>query len=274
VSASPTSDSVTDRLGLELRDLALEIAREAAALVVQRRAAGVEVAATKTSDVDIVTEVDQASERLIRERILAVRPDDSILGEEGDDIHGTSGVRWIVDPVDGTVNLLYGVPAYAVSIAAEVEGQVVAGVVLNAATGVEYAAARGAGATRDGRPIRTRPQGPIDRRLVGTGFAYLRESRVRQAEAFMRLLPEIRDIRRIGACSLDLCAVAEGSLDAYLEEGVHLWDHAAGGLVATEAGAVVHTRPGRWGGVAVLCAPADGYQEFSDLIERIRYFGE
>jgi len=275
---TPATDPATGQLALELRDLALQIAREAAALVAERRAAGVEVAATKTSVVDVVTEVDQASERLIRERILASRPDDSILGEEGDDLHGTSGVRWIVDPVDGTVNLLYGVPAYAVSIAAEVQGpegpEVVAGVVLNAATGVEYAAARGAGATRNGQPIRTRPQGPVDRRLVGTGFAYLRESRVRQAEAFTRLLPEIRDIRRMGACSLDLCAVAEGSLDAYLEEGVHLWDHAAGGLVATEAGAVVRTSPGRWGGVAVLCAPKDGFEEFSELVQRIRYFGE
>jgi len=265
-------------MSAELRDLALEVAREAAALVADRRRHGVEVAATKSSLVDVVTEVDRASEALIRERILAKRPDDSFLGEEGDDVHGTSGVRWIVDPVDGTVNLLYGVPAYAVSIAAEADGpdgrRVVAGVVINAATGVEYAAALGEGATRDGQPIHTRPQGPLERRLVGTGFGYLRESRVIQADGLTRLLPEIRDIRRMGACALDLCAVAEGSLDAYLEEGVHLWDHAAGGLVAAEAGAVVHVRPGRWGGVALLCAPADGFDDFAALVARIRYFGE
>lgn len=257
-----------------LRDLAEKVALEAAALVAERRARGIEVADTKSSPVDVVTEVDRASEELIRGRILAERPDDAFLGEEGDDLPGTSGVRWVVDPVDGTVNLLYGLPAYAVSIAAEVDGEVVAGVVVNVATGNVWAAATGQGATRDGRPIRTRPQGPIDRRLVGTGFGYLPEARALQADALTRLLPQVRDIRRMGACALDLCAVADGSLDAYLEEGVHLWDHAAGGLVAREAGAVVRLRPGRWGGVAVLCAPRDGYDELAELVDRIGFFGE
>ena len=258
----------------ELRDLALGVAREAAGLVAERRAAGVEVADTKTSQVDVVTEVDRASEELILDRILAKRPDDSFLGEEGDDVHGTSGVRWIVDPVDGTVNLLYGLPAYAVSIAAEVDGEVVAGVVINVAAGTEYAAARGQGATRDGRPIRTRPQGPMARRLVATGFAYLPEARALQADGLTRLLPLIRDIRRFGSCALDLCSVAEGGVDAYLEEGVHAWDYAAGGLIAAEAGAVVRTHPGRWGGVALLCAPADGFDEFAALVDQIGCFGE
>lgn len=261
-------------MSAELRDLALEVAREAAALIAERRSAGVEVASTKTSLVDVVTEVDRASEALILALILAARPDDSFLGEEGDDVHGTSGVRWIVDPVDGTVNLLYGIPAYAVSIAAEVDGEVTAGVVINVASGVEYAAALGHGATRDGVPLRTRPQGPIGQRLVGTGFGYLRESRVLQAELLSHLLPEVRDIRRMGSCALDLCAVAEGALDAYLEEGVHAWDHAAGGLIAAEAGAVVRCTPGRWGGVAILAVPADGYQEFAALVDRIGQFGE
>ena len=257
-----------------LRDLALDVAREAAELVRERRAAGVEVAATKTSQVDVVTEVDRASEELIRARILAARPDDSFLGEEGDDLHGTSDVRWIVDPVDGTVNLLYGIPAYAVSIAAEVGGEVVAGVVINVASGVEYSASRGDGATRNGAPIRTRPAGPLAQRLVGTGFSYVRSSRVLQAELITALLPEVRDLRRMGSCALDLCAVAEGSLDAYLEEGVHAWDHAAGGLIASEAGAVVRTGPSRWGGVAILAVPADGFEEFAALIDGIGQFGE
>jgi myo-inositol-1(or 4)-monophosphatase len=261
-------------MSADLRDLALEVALEAARLVTERRAAGVEVAATKSSQVDVVTEVDRASENLIRERILAKRPDDAFLGEEGDDIEGTSGVRWVVDPVDGTVNLLYGLPAYAVSIAAEVGGEVTAGVVINVATGVVWTAVAGRGATRDGHPIRTRPQGPIGQRLVGTGFGYLPEARALQADSLTRLLPQVRDIRRMGACSLDLCAVADGSLDAYLEEGVQLWDYAAGGLIAREAGAVVRLRPGRWGGVAVLCAPTDGFGEFADLVDRIGYFGE
>jgi myo-inositol-1(or 4)-monophosphatase len=172
------------------------------------------------------------------------------------------------------VNLLYGLPAYAVSIAAEVDGEVVAGVVLNVASGVEYAAARGLGSTRDGIPISTRQQGPIGQRLVGTGFGYLRESRMLQAELVGRLLPEVRDIRRMGSCALDLCAVADGSLDAYLEEGVHAWDHAAGGLIAAEAGAVVRLTGSRWGGVAILAAPADGYREFATLVDQIGQFGE
>lgn len=257
-----------------LRDLALAVGRTAVALIVERRQLGIEVAGTKTSAVDVVTEVDRASEELIRSLILAARPEDSILGEEGDDLVGTSGVRWIVDPVDGTVNLLYGIPAYAVSIAAEVDGEVVAGVVINAASGVEYAAARGAGATRDGQAIRVRDAVPIDRRLVGTGFGYRRESRELQAAAVVRLLPEVRDIRRIGSCALDLCGVAEGSLDAYLEEGVHLWDHAAGGLVAQEAGATVQVRSSRWGGVGIVAAPAEGFTDFVVLIDEIGFFGE
>ena len=261
-------------MSTELRELALDVAREASVLIRELQQGGVAVADTKTSQVDVVTEIDRASEDLIRRRILAARPDDSFLGEEGDDVHGTSGVRWIVDPVDGTVNLLYGIPAYAVSIAAEIDGEVVAGVVINVASGVEYGAALGEGATRNDRPIRTRPQATMAQRLVGTGFSYLPESRALQAEALTRLLPRVRDIRRIGSCALDLCAVAEGALDAYLEEGVHAWDHAAGGLIAAEAGAVVRTTPGRWGGVAILCAASEGYAEFASLIDQIGYFGE
>ncbi len=144
----------------ELADLALEVAREAAALVRDRATRRVEVAATKSSAIDVVTEADRASEALIRDRILARRPDDAFLGEEGDDVAGTSGVRWIVDPIDGTVNFLYGIPQYAVSIAAEVDGEVVVGVVLDVAKQVEYVARPDPdgrlAATRDGEPIAVR----------------------------------------------------------------------------------------------------------------------
>ena len=163
----------------ELAGIALDVARAAAELVRGRAARGVAVADTKTSDTDVVTEADRASETLIRRLLRERRPDDAFLGEEGADEAGTSGVRWIVDPIDGTVNFLYGLPAYAVSIAAERDGEVVAGVVLNAVTGTEYVAhlgpdgaAGGGVATRDGIPIGVRAPAPLSHRLVATGFSY------------------------------------------------------------------------------------------------------
>ncbi|MGD9961151.1 inositol monophosphatase family protein [Nocardioides sp.] len=258
----------------DLRDLALDVARQAAELARGRRAAGVEVAATKTSATDVVTEADRATELLIRELIARQRPDDAFLGEEGDDVAGSSGVRWIVDPIDGTVNFLYGMPHYAVSIAAEVEGEVVAGVVLNAHTGTEYVAVRGEGATRDGTPLRVRDKAPLTHRLLGTGFSYIIEARVLQAEALVRLLPRIRDVRRYGSSALDVCMVAEGRADGYYEEGVHHWDYAASVLIATEAGAAHRLTEGRWGGKALVCAPADGFDELVTLLDEVGMFGE
>ncbi len=249
----------------DLRDLALEAARKAAVLVRERRAAGVSVAATKSSDVDVVTEADRESERLIRGIIAASRPDDAIVGEEGGSAAGSTGVRWIVDPIDGTVNFLYGIPQYAVSIAAEVDGEVVAGVVLNAATGVEYVATRG-DARRDGQPISVAGPTPLARRLVFTGFGYEAAKRAVQAAAVARLLPQVRDIRRLGSCALDLCHVAEGSADGYVEEGVNLWDYAAGRLVAKAAGARVELVPGAAGTDALLAAPAHGYDTFREAV--------
>jgi len=250
----------------QLLALALEVAREAAELVRDRRAAGVAVAATKSSPVDVVTEADRASEALIRERLLAARPEDAFLGEEGGSSSGGTGVRWIVDPIDGTVNFLYGLPQYAVSVAAELDGRVVAGVVVNAATGVEYTAALGAGAQRDGVRLQVRGPAPLAERLVLTGFNYEARVRAVQADALTRLLPRVRDIRRMGSCALDLCAVAEGSADAYVEEGIALWDHAAGALVALEAGAVCEVTVGRAGKEALVCAPAHGYAEFLEAV--------
>ena len=261
-------------MSTELRDVALDAARAAAQLVRERRRAAVEVAATKSSATDVVTEVDRASERLIREFILGRRPGDAFLGEEGDDIGGSSGVRWIVDPIDGTVNFLYGLPRYAVSVAAEVDGEVVAGVVINVPSGTEYVAALGTGSTRDGQSIRVRHAVPLTHRLLGTGFSYVIDARVRQAEALTRLLPRVRDIRRIGSSALDVCHVAEGSFDGYLEEGVHPWDYAASVLIASEAGARHRLTPGRWGGSALVCGPADGFEELVGLVDEIGFFGE
>ncbi len=260
-----------------LRDLALRVAREAAVLVRERRAEGVTVADTKSSATDVVTEVDRASEELIRQLLLEARPDDSILGEEGDDHVGSSEVLWIVDPIDGTVNFLYGLPEYAVSIAAEVDGEVVAGVVLNVVSGVEFAAALGHGATRDGRPLGVRAVPPLSHRLVLTGFSYRADLRAEQAAQVARLLPQVRDVRRIGSSALDICHVAEGAGDAYVEEGSQRWDWSAACLVAREAGArfgllrsAVAPRLGGPGAdgtpTVVVCTPAAGWDDFVTLL--------
>ncbi len=232
------------------------------------------VAATKSSDVDVVTLADRAAEELIRARLLAARPDDSVLGEEGDDVAGTSGVRWIVDPIDGTVNFLYGLQEFAVSIAAEVDGEVVAGVVLDAAKDRAYQAfvdpgvAGGGVATRDGARLAVRGPAPMGQRLIATGFSYSAEKRAVQAAATARMLPVVRDIRRHGSCALELCHVAEGALDGYLEEGVNLWDYSAGGLIARLAGARLAVLPGTGGTDLVVCGPDHGFEELVDLARR------
>ena len=251
----------------DLLELALAIAREAAELVRTRREAGVEVAATKSSATDVVTEADRASEALILERILANRPGDGILGEEGSDRAGTSGVRWVVDPIDGTVNYTLGLPQYAVSIGVEVDGIVEVGVVVNAATGDEFAAVRGGGATHDGRPIRVREPRGLERSVISTGFNYEPAIRARQATAAAELLLHIADIRRFGSCALDLCALAAGQSDGYVEEGCNPWDHAAGGLIAREAGAVVEIATGASGRDLVVAAPAAAYPDFLALVK-------
>lgn len=256
----------------ELAALALDVAREAAALVRERRRGDVTVAATKSSDVDIVTEADRASEALIRDRLLASRPDDGVLGEEGDDVPTRSGVRWVVDPIDGTVNFLYGLPQYAVSIAAERDGEVVAGVVLNVALGTEYVGHLAdehapAVATRDGEPIAVRGPAPLHLRLLVTGFNYDAGIRQRQAAALANLITAVRDVRRLGSSALDLCHVAEGAVDGYFEEGVNLWDFAAGGLVARIAGARFETHPGVGGTTLVVCAPPHGFDELLTALQ-------
>ncbi|RBY88002.1 inositol monophosphatase [Blastococcus sp. TBT05-19] len=228
----------------ELLALAVSAAREAAALVARGRDGAGEHVGTKSSPVDVVTAVDAASEELLVGRLLTARPDDGVLGEEGAAREGTSGVRWIVDPIDGTVNFLYDVPAYGVSVAAEVHGVVRAGAVLNVATGELFTAAAGEGAwlSAPGRPPRQlRPGRPpsLEQTLVATGFGYRVEQRRAQGLVVAELLPRVRDIRRFGSAALDLCAVAANRVDAYFELDLNPWDFAAGALVAAEAGAVV-----------------------------------
>ncbi|MEV4514089.1 inositol monophosphatase family protein [Dactylosporangium sp. NPDC049525] len=224
----------------ELLALAVSIAREAATLARAMRAAGVDPVATKSTLTDVVTAADRAVERQVREAIHAARPGDAVLGEEfGTDSGAGKGVRWILDPIDGTVNYLYDLPQYAVSLAAEVDGTVVAGVVINAATGKEWTAVLGGGAFANGRRLSGSVQTDLRQALVGTGFGYAADRRLHQAAVLAGLIGEIRDVRRLGAAAIDLCLAAEGSLDAYYEKGLNTWDHAAGGLVAAEAGLLV-----------------------------------
>jgi len=254
---------VSDAPGL--RDLAVATAREAAAMVVRMRAEGVRVAGTKSSEIDVVTEADRAAEELVRDRLLGARPGDGLFGEEGSRVEGASGVRWIVDPIDGTVNYLYGLPVFAVSIAAEVDGVIVAGAVVEAPTGRVFSATLGGGAYVDGARIACRAQMPEAQSLVATGFNYERHVRERQAAAVARMLPRVRDIRRMGSCALDLCALAQGRIDGYVEEGAEIWDDAAGGLIAREAGAVVEVRTGASGKRLIVAAPAHSFSRFATL---------
>ncbi len=223
----------------ELLKLAVTVATEAAELIVERRRGTITVADTKSTATDIVTAVDRESEELIRARVLEARPDDSFLGEEGDDIDGTSGVRWVVDPIDGTVNYLYDIPTYAVSIAVEQDGVTVAGVVVDAPKGEVFTATLGGGAFLDGKPIQVSDCTSLDRALVGTGFGYDPDRRLVQAEVVQQLIAKVRDIRRIGVGAIDLCYVGCGRLDAVYERGLNPWDYGAGALVASEAGARV-----------------------------------
>jgi myo-inositol-1(or 4)-monophosphatase len=223
----------------DLLKLATEVATEAARLIVERRRGTITVADTKSTATDIVTAVDRESEELIRTRVLEARPDDSFLGEEGDDVNGSSGVRWVVDPIDGTVNYLYDIPTYAVSIAVEYEGQTVAGVVVDAPKGEVFTATLGGGAYLDGRPIRVSDCADLSKALVGTGFGYDATRRQVQAEVVRQLISKVRDIRRIGVGAVDLCYVACGRLDAVYERGLNPWDYGAGALIAAEAGATV-----------------------------------
>jgi myo-inositol-1(or 4)-monophosphatase len=244
----------------ELLSLAESIAREAGALVRDGRPDRVQVAATKSSAADVVTAMDLAAEDLIRSRIQQARPDDAILGEEHGLVAGTSGLTWVVDPIDGTVNYLYGIPAYAISIAV-VSGapdpatwQVEAGCVHAVADGRTWTAARGVGSWLDGRRLQVGPDRGLDGALVGTGFGYTAERRRRQAAVVAALLPRVRDIRRMGSAAMDLCVLAGGGLDAHYERGLNPWDLAAASLVATEAGAVVTGLRGGAAGVAMTVA--------------------
>lgn len=228
----------------ELGELATEIAREAGDLALRRRQEGVRLAATKSTLADIVTEADREVEALIRDRLRAARAEDGFLGEESGAEAGTSGITWVVDPIDGTVNYAYGIPAYNVSIAA-VRGEpdpesweALAAAVNAPALGEIFTAALGHGAWSDGARLSVTAETPAGA-LLGTGFGYDPATHEGDLATVARVMPMARDVRRMGAAALDLAYVAAGRLDGYFERGLRPWDHAAGGLLVSEAGGVV-----------------------------------
>jgi fructose-1,6-bisphosphatase/inositol monophosphatase family enzyme len=237
-----------------------------------------EVVQTKSSPTDIVTEMDRRSEALITSRIRARRPGDTVLGEEGGQTAGgaagPSRVRWIVDPLDGTVNYLYGLHDWSVSIAAEVDGVVVAGVVEVPRHGETFTAVAGQGAwlhRGDAKLALHCSTGvPLGQALVGTGFGYDAGRRQVQGEVLAALLPYVRDIRRGGSASVDLCSVAAGRLDAFYERGLNYWDFAAGGLIAREAGAIVGGLAGRTESTSMAVAAGPGlYQPLDEFLTKL-----
>jgi myo-inositol-1(or 4)-monophosphatase len=251
----------------ELMGVAIRLALDAGRLLHEGRGETRLDVVAKSSPTDVVTEMDRAAEALIAAGLAAARPDDGLIGEEGTERVGTSGVQWVVDPLDGTVNYLYGLPGWAVSLAATVDGETVVGVVHVPSTGETFAARRGGGAACNGRDLRCGSGPTPDHALVATGFGYAAKRRAHQAEVLRRLLPQVRDIRRFGACAYDLCLVAAGRVDAYYERGVQPWDHAAGALIAQESGAVV---AGLYGAPPsdrlVLAAPPELFGPLHDLL--------
>ncbi len=263
----------------ELLRLAQDIALEAGELALTRRAEGVHVAASKSSPEDVVTDADRETEALIRRRLAEARPSDGFYGEESAATGGTSGLTWVVDPIDGTVNYLYGIPAWGVSIAV-VEGDpdpaswnTLAGAVRNPVADELFTAAAGSGAFLGKRRLQVPTEVPLSLALLGTGFSYQAARRERQADVVRGLVGQVRDIRRIGSAALDLCSVAAGRLNLYYERGLNPWDQAAGSLIAREAGAKVGAFGDAREGIDLLIAGApDLYDVFepilSDLFDR------
>jgi myo-inositol-1(or 4)-monophosphatase len=263
---APTSvDSHPDPT--ELLAVAERLAADAAALLVEGLGRARASVTTKSTGTDMVTEMDKASERLIVEGVLAARPDDAVLGEEGTDRAGSTGVRWVVDPLDGTTNYLYGHAGFAVSIGVQIDGTTVAGVVNDPLHDDVFTATLGGGAFHNGRPVVVSSETDLGRALVATGFSYEPQRRELQAAVLTRILPRLRDIRRMGAASVDLCSVAYGRADAYYERGLQPWDHVAGALIAREAGALVgHLNGGPEDEDFILAAPPALYEPLRALL--------
>jgi len=245
-------------------ELAERAARAAGEVLMTYYGRAPEGLASKTSATDPVSDADREAERVIRELLTAERPDDGLVGEEGSRIEGEHSRRWIVDPLDGTVNFLYGLRAWGVSIALEDEEGLAVGVVFNPVSGECFAAERGHGTKMSGRPIHVTDCRSLDSAMVATGFSYEAERRAEQAQLLVELLPRIRDLRRAGAAALDLAYVAAGRVDAYYERGLKPWDEAAGLLLVREAGGVTAELEGEPHGVMAAGT--------SELLEELRPF--
>jgi len=239
----------------QLRATAVAVTRQVGDLIVRMRVAGAAQVETKSSVTDVVTAADTAAERLARRLLGQWRPGEPVLGEEEGGDAPAEGLYWVVDPIDGTVNYLYGLPWYAVSVAVQRDGQSLAGAGGQPAAGRLWSAARGCGAECDGAAIRVSGATELALSLIGTGFSYRPQRRARQAAMMAGMLPRIRDVRRAGSAALDLCSVASGWLDGFVEHGLHRWDWAAGALIAAEAGAVVRLPEG---GSDLVLAAAPG----------------
>lgn len=259
---SPPSRSSAPRpLIAELASVALEAAQAAAAILLGSEVTRVE---TKISATDMVSDVDRASEAAVTELIRRRRPDDAILGEEGANRDGSSGITWVVDPLDGTTNYLFGIPQFSVSIGAELDGHAAAGIVVDPSRNEVWAATAGGGAWCNGvRSHVAEGRSTLDTALVVTGFGYRAERRRWQAEVAARVIPQVRDIRRLGSAALDLSWLGGGRSDAYYEWGLNPWDLSAGALIASEAGAVVAVRGER----TVVAAPPSLFDPFCTLLQ-------
>jgi len=220
---------------------------------------------TKSSRTDMVTNIDQWVEHNLVQAILASRPDDGILGEEGASRPSSSGVTWVIDPIDGTTNFIYDIPGYSISVAASIGGHAVAGLVHDPVRAERFRATLGGGASRNHEPISVSGATDLSTALVATGFSYDSDRRRRQAESLVKILPEVRDIRRLGGAALDLCALACGRVDAYFERGLAPWDTAAGALIASEAGAMLDPRDSSDG--AFVGSTPGIFDHFAELLD-------
>ena len=256
---------------VDLLVLAVEAGEAAAAFLMEGLHRERTLVATKSSATDMVTEMDQRSEAMIVDHLLAARPADGLLGEEGASKSGTSGIVWVIDPLDGTTNYLYGHPGFSVSIAAVAGDVTLAGVVVDPVHGETYTATTGGGSRVNGRPLTGPRPGGLPEALVGTGFSYDPARRARQGQVVAAMLAQIRDLRRGGGAAVDLCLVAQGRLDAYYERGLAPWDLAAGCLIAQEAGAIVGDFDG---GIAGPHGALAAHPDLFDLLaERLRAAG-
>jgi len=255
-----------------LLDLALRAGRAAAGLLLERFDGPASGLASKSSRTDLVSDADRDAERLIVDVIRAERPGDAIVAEEGTFTggagRGTSGLRWLIDPLDGTINYLWGIPQWAVSIAVCDRDGGRLGVVLDPSRGEAFTAIRGGGARLDGRRLELGPAPPLDEALIGTGFSYVPDDRARQARRLLRVLPAVRDVRRYGSAAIDLAWVACGRLDGFFETALAPWDSAAGAILVTEAGGAVADLPPSDGAAAgIVAGPAGVVAALLPLLE-------